>query len=191
MHSSSHRTPSRLAPSFPGSLRASAKLITTSSSTALTPFTGHYRRPPPPARALPPLPEESLTRPVSFSDEFEQISYDEFRRTLLLADPSYTFPNTGQSSVLPAFMREVHLTICCQTIRVNRLLFSLVLETVSGSSLDFRSSYPGGLLNRPRFPVQTKPSAHLRCSVPNSCLLLPRLRFHRHPERGRPPIPLP
>ncbi|KAH9836994.1 uncharacterized protein C8Q71DRAFT_581169 [Rhodofomes roseus] len=102
MHSSSPRTPSRLAPILPGTLRASAKLIASSSSTALTPFTGH-RRPPPPARALPSLPEEPLTRPASWSDEFEQISYDEFRRTLLLADPSYAFSTTdyqAQSSIL-------------------------------------------------------------------------------------------
>ncbi|TFY63120.1 hypothetical protein EVJ58_g3441 [Rhodofomes roseus] len=97
MHSSSPRTPSRLAPILPGTLRASAKLIASSSSTALTPFTGH-RRPPPPARALPSLPEEPLTRPASWSDEFEQISYDEFRRTLLLADPSYAFSTTEDTS---------------------------------------------------------------------------------------------
>lgn len=112
MHSSDHRTPSRLAPSLPGSLRASARLIASSSSTALTPFTGHHRRPPPPARALPPLPEEPLTRPESWSDEFEQISYDEFRRTIILADPSYIFPTPGKFAVLLGMVRGTRLTIC-------------------------------------------------------------------------------
>ena len=191
MHSSGHRTPSRLAPSLPGSLRASAKLIASSSSTALTPFTGHRRRPPPPARALPSLPEEPLTRPESWSDEFEQISYDEFRRTLLLADPSYVFPTTGKFVVVSGVIRETRLTYRYQTTRVNRLLSFLDRERISRSSRDFRSDGHAEHPNFPSPPVLTRASTHLTRSAYNLCPLRPRPPSPRHPEHGHPPIPHP
>ncbi|EED79365.1 predicted protein [Postia placenta Mad-698-R] len=77
--------PSRFAPSLPGSLRVSAKLFSGSSSSSVfsDPIYATSAR-----RVLGSVPEEHLVAADSWPDDFEEISYDELRASILIADPS-------------------------------------------------------------------------------------------------------
>ncbi|CCM04203.1 uncharacterized protein FIBRA_06369 [Fibroporia radiculosa] len=74
--------------SLPGSLRASAKLFASSSSSSLSPYPGQSAS----RKALVPVPEEHLALSDPWADDFEQISYDELRASLLLCDASALYP---------------------------------------------------------------------------------------------------
>ncbi|KAH9950858.1 hypothetical protein B0H21DRAFT_720150 [Amylocystis lapponica] len=94
MPSSGKSLRSRLAPSLPGSLRASAKFFSSSGSSDIQ-FTGRGSDS---KSALAPVVEQRLCTAESCFDDFEQISYDELRASLFLGD-SFDFgsPHTSDS----------------------------------------------------------------------------------------------
>ncbi|KAH9947726.1 hypothetical protein B0H21DRAFT_691522 [Amylocystis lapponica] len=93
MPSSGKSLRSRLAPSLPGSLRASAKFFSSSGSSDIQ-FTGRGCD----SKSAPaPVVEQRLCTAESCFDDFEQISYDELRASLFLGD-SFDFDSQASSN---------------------------------------------------------------------------------------------